>query len=65
MLNEPICGFFQCCKNHNDLAEVFRQSKEHLAPLLTKYEDVMQSQNDALEEQIASLKLLVSLNLYY
>ena len=55
---------FQCCKNHIDLAEVFRLSEEQLASLLTKYEDVMQSQNDDLEEQIASLKLLVSLNLY-
>ena len=56
--------FFQCCKNHIDLAEVLRQSEEQHASLLTKYEDVMQSQNDDLEEQIASLKLLVSLNLY-
>ena len=56
--------FFQCCKNYIDLAEVFHQSEEQLASLLMKYEDVMQSQNDDLEEQIASLKLLVSLNLY-
>ena len=45
--------FFQCCKNHIELAEVFRQSEQQLASSLTKYEDVMQSQNDDLEEQNA------------
>ena len=46
------------------LAEVFRQSEKQLASLLTKYEDVMQSQNDDREEQTASLRVFVSLNLY-
>ena len=55
--------FFQCCKNQIELAEVFRQSKEQLASLLTKHADVMPSQNDDLEEQIDSLKLFVRLNL--
>ena len=65
MLNGPICGFFfQSSKNHIDLAEVFRRSEERIASLLTKDEDVMQSQNDELEEQIVSLKLLLSLSLY-
>ena len=50
-------------QNHIEIAEVFRLTEEQLAYVLTKYENVMQSQSDDLEEQILSLKLLVSLNL--
>ena len=49
-------------KIHIELAEKFHQSGLQFVSSLTKYEDVLQSQNDDLQKQVVSLKSLVSEN---
>ena len=63
-LNWPICGVFPTLQKLHWISWKVPSVRGKSWSLLTKFEDVMQSQNDDLEEQIASLKLLVSANLY-
>ena len=45
-----------------ELAENIQQSGLQIVSLLTKYKNVLQSQNDDLQKQVVSLKSLVSEN---
>ena len=54
--------FSPVLKIHIELAEKFHQSGLQFVSSLTKYKDVLQSQNDDLQKQVVSFKSLVSKN---